>query len=173
MGKNLKDSQPELMKELERNVQPSDLATLIYTSGTTGEPKGVMLTHSNILSNVIDAVEKFDISSSEIPLSVLPLSHVFERSAMYTYIFNGMSVHYAEAIEKVPDNLREVRPTIFVGVPRIFEKVYLKAKEKATTESRLKASIFDWAIRIAKDYAMKIERKEPIPALLALKHKNR
>lgn len=171
LGKKLKANQPELIKELESLVQPNDTATLIYTSGTTGEPKGVMLTHSNIISNVIDAVEKFDISSSEISLSVLPLSHVFERSAMYTYIFNGMSVYYAESIEKVPDNLREVRPTIFVGVPRIFEKVYSKAKEKAAAESRLKERIFDWAIGVAKEYAMKIELKEKIQYPLLLKHK--
>jgi long-chain acyl-CoA synthetase len=169
-GKNLKTSQPDLLRDLEEAVQADNLATLIYTSGTTGEPKGVMLTHSNILSNVIDAVEKFDLSEREIPLSVLPLSHVFERSAMYTYIFNGMSVYYAESIEKVPDNLQEVKPTIFVGVPRIFEKVYMKAKEKAVTESSLKGKIFDWAIRIAKDYAMKIEKKENIPFLLSIKH---
>jgi len=169
-GKNLKTAQPDLLRDLEEAVRSDDLATLIYTSGTTGEPKGVMLTHSNILSNVIDAVEKFDLSEREIPLSVLPLSHVFERSAMYTYIFNGMSVYYAESIEKVPDNLQEVKPTIFVGVPRIFEKVYLKAKERAATESSLKGKIFDWAIRVAKDYAMKIEKKESIPFILSIKH---
>jgi long-chain acyl-CoA synthetase len=170
LGKNLKTEQPELVEELARAVQSDDIATLIYTSGTTGEPKGVMLSHANILSNVIDAGEKFDFTERDTPLSVLPLSHVFERSAMYLYIFNGMAVHYAESIEKVPDNLREVRPTIFVGVPRLFEKVYAKAKEKAAAESSLKEKIFDWAIRTAQEYARKIEFGESVPYLLAVKH---
>lgn len=170
LGEKIQAENPDLIKSLEETVQPDDVATLIYTSGTTGEPKGVMLSHSNILSNVIDAVANIDVSEDDIPLSVLPLSHVFERSAMYTYIFNGMSVHYAEALEKVPDNLKEVRPTVFVGVPRIFEKVYLKAKEKAASEGSLKIKIFDWAIRIAKEYALKREFREPIPTLLQIKH---
>lgn len=169
-GEKLRSEQPGLIKELSDAIQPDDIATLIYTSGTTGEPKGVMLSHANILSNVIDAGEKFEFTERDTPLSVLPLSHVFERSAMYLYIFNGMSVHYAESIEKVPDNLREVRPTIFVGVPRLFEKVYAKAKEKAAAEGSLKEKIFDWAIRTGKDYARRIEFNEPIPYFLAVKH---
>ena len=170
LGARLKAEQPELIKELSAQIKPEDVATLIYTSGTTGEPKGVMLTHANIISNVIDAGENFTFSEKDKPLSVLPLSHVFERSGMYLYIFNGMAVHYAESIEKVPDNLREVQPTIFVGVPRIFEKVYAKAKEKSASESRLKEKIFDWAIEIGKEYARRVEHKQPIPRLLAVKH---
>lgn len=135
------------------SAEPHDVATLIYTSGTTGEPKGVMLTHNNILSNVIDAGEKYTFSPDDRPLSVLPLSHVFERSAMYLYMLNGMAVHYAESVEKVPENLSEVKPTIFVGVPRIFEKVYAKAKLKAAQGGSLKEKIFDWAIDVAKDFA--------------------
>ncbi len=91
---------PEFVEQLRSASEPFDIATLIYTSGTTGEPKGVMLTHSNILSNVIDAGEKYTFSQEDRPLSVLPLSHVFERSAMYLYILNGMAVHYAESVEK-------------------------------------------------------------------------
>src|SRR5215213_292827 len=141
LGAKLKAEQPGLLKELTAQVKSEDVATLIYTSGTTGEPKGVMLSHANIISNVIDSGEKFGLSEKDKPLSVLPLSHVFERSGMYLYIFNGMGVHYAESIDKVPDNLREVQPTIFVGVPRIFEKVYARAKEKSASESRLKEKI--------------------------------
>lgn len=151
-------------------AEPDDIATLIYTSGTTGEPKGVMLTHNNIISNVIDAGEKYSFIPDDRPLSVLPLSHVFERSAMYLYILNGMSVHYAESIEKVPDNLAEVRPTIFVGVPRIFEKVYAKAKLKAAQGGGLKERLFDWAIEVAKAYALKLENGEPPPSALQIKH---
>ena len=136
------------------------MATLIYTSGTTGEPKGVMLTHANMISNVIDAGEKYSFSEKDVPLSVLPLSHVFERGGMYLYIFNGMAVYYAESIDKVPDNLREVRPTIFVGVPRIFEKVYAKAKLKSRRNRvRLKEKIFDWAIEVGKEFRAANARK--------------
>ncbi len=169
-GAELKAEKPDLINELTKEIAPNDVATLIYTSGTTGEPKGVMLAHSNIISNVIDAGENFTFSENDIPLSVLPLSHVFERSAMYLYIFNGMGVFYAESIEKVAENLAEVRPTIFVGVPRVFEKVYAKAKLKSVQAGGLKAKIFDWAIRIAKEYARLVEEKKAIPRFLAIKH---
>ena len=171
IGAQLKTEKPGLIDELTGAIDPMDVATLIYTSGTTGEPKGVMLSHGNIISNVIDAGEKYNFSEKDVPLSVLPLSHVFERGAMYLYFFNGMAVHYAESIDKVPENLREVRPTIFVGVPRIFEKVYAKAKLKAAQEgSALKEKIFDWAIETAKEFALKNERKESISYFLAIKH---
>ncbi len=170
LGAELRESQPELLDSLSADIDPADVATLIYTSGTTGEPKGVMLSHYNIISNVIDSGERYSFSDHDIPLSVLPLSHIFERSAMYLYFFNGMSVHYAESIEKVPDNLREVRPTILVGVPRIFEKVYAKAKLKAAQSGGLKEKIFDWAIEVAKAFALKNEKDESIPLGLKLKH---
>jgi long-chain acyl-CoA synthetase len=161
---------PELLDKLRSAILPTDIATLIYTSGTTGEPKGVMLTHNNIISNVIDSGEKYEFSEHDVPLSVLPLSHVFERSAMYLYILNGMAVHYAESVEKVPDNLREVRPTIFVGVPRIFEKVYAKAKLKAAQTGGLKEKIFDWAMGKAKEYALASASGEPVSSALTIKH---
>ena len=170
-GQSTRAVQPDLLGTLGRDIKPEDLATLIYTSGTTGEPKGVMLTHANIISNVIDAGEKYDFSVHDICLSVLPLTHVFERSAMYLYIFNGMSVFYAQSIDKVPDNLRDVRPTIFVGVPRIFEKVYAKAKLKAAQSGGLKEKIFDWAIEVAKQYALQSEKRGRVPFLLSLKHR--
>ncbi len=151
-------------------IEKDDIATLIYTSGTTGEPKGVMLSHENLISNVIDAAEKFSFTKNDKSLSVLPLSHVFERTGMYLYIFNGMAVYFAESIEKVPDNLQEVRPTMFVGVPRIFEKVYAKARLKASQAGSIKAKIFDWAIKVGKDYAYRIEHRQPIPRFLAIKH---
>jgi long-chain acyl-CoA synthetase len=169
-GAELRRSTPELLDELLAATNPSDIATLIYTSGTTGEPKGVMLTHNNIISNVIDAGEKYNFAERDIPLSVLPLSHVFERSAMYLYIYNGMSVYYAESVDKVPENLREVRPTLFVGVPRIFEKVYSKAKLKAAQSGGLKEKIFDWAIEVAKKYALQKAGGESTSLILGVKH---
>ena len=170
-GAQLRESRPGLLDELLRGCDPDEIATLIYTSGTTGEPKGVMLSHNNIISNVIDAGEKYIFSEADVPLSVLPLSHVFERSAMYLYIYHGMSVHYAESIEKVPENLKEVRPTIFIGVPRIFEKVYARAKLQAAQAGGVKEKIFEWAIDVAKDVATRREMREMVPAMLNLKHK--
>ncbi len=170
-GDELHDSDAALIDRLREAVAPEDVATLIYTSGTTGEPKGVMLTHHNIISNVIDVGEKYDFSARDVPLSVLPLSHIFERSAMYLYIYHGMSVHYAESIDKVPENLSEVRPTIFIGVPRIFEKVYEKAKLRSAHAGGIKERLFDWAIEVAKQYAMKLENDEAVPFVLAFKHR--
>ncbi len=169
-GAALRSEQPGLAAELRNAVMPEDVATLIYTSGTTGEPKGVMLSHSNLISNTIDASEKYAFSGHDVSLSVLPLSHVFERTGMYVYILSGMAVHFAESIEKVPDNLKEVRPTIFIGVPRIFEKVYEKARLSAAKSSPIRERIFDWAIEIAKEYALTVEKGEPVPVSLAAKH---
>jgi long-chain acyl-CoA synthetase len=170
LGADLKNEKPDLIDELSKSIEINDVATLIYTSGTTGEPKGVMLTHGNIISNVIDAGEKYSFSEKDVPLSVLPLSHIFERGAMYLYIFNGMAVYYAESIDKVSENLREVRPTIFVGVPRIFEKVYAKAKLLAAKSSPMKEKIFDWAIEVGKEFALKTEKNEPVSYFLGIKH---
>ncbi|MDQ3324099.1 MAG: AMP-binding protein, partial [Acidobacteriota bacterium] len=169
-GAKIKTENSELIKNLAGAIESQDVATLIYTSGTTGEPKGVMLSHANLIANVINAGADFSFSSKDVPISILPLSHVFERSGMYLYIYNGMAVHYAESIERAADNLLEVRPTIFAGVPRIFEKAYAKAKVKAAQQSPIKEKIFDWAIEIGKSYAYKLERKQPVPRFLAAKH---
>ncbi|MFM9904457.1 MAG: AMP-dependent synthetase/ligase [Pyrinomonadaceae bacterium] len=169
-GAKLKIDEPELSEQLRSAIEPQDIATLIYTSGTTGEPKGVMLTHANLISNVIDASEKFAFTGVDISLSVLPLSHVFERTGMYVYILGGMRVYYAESIEKVPENLKEVRPTIFIGVPRIFEKVFERARLKAAQSGRINELIFDWAIDVAKEFANAKESGQTISLALTAKH---
>ena len=169
-GAELRASSPELSDALRHAIEPTDIATLIYTSGTTGEPKGVMLTHRNLISNVVAASEKYAFTGVDTSLSVLPLSHVFERTGMYVYIRYGMRVHYAESIEKVPDNLKEVKPTIFIGVPRIFEKVFERARLKAVQAGRVNEMIFDWAIEVAKEYATLTEARKPIPMSLMAKH---
>lgn len=171
LGNELKTKNSKLIIELSQGIGPDDIATLIYTSGTTGEPKGVMLSHLNLISNVIDASAKYDFSLRDKPLSVLPLSHVFERTGMYLYIWYGMSVHFAESLDKVAGNLQEVRPTLFVGVPRIFEKVYAQAKLKAGKAGGLKERIFDWAIEIAKQHARLTTAGKSVPFPLSLKHK--
>jgi long-chain acyl-CoA synthetase len=170
-GEQLLKADPGLVDRLAAAVEADDVATLIYTSGTTGEPKGVMLSHSNIISNVIDAAERYSFSGQDISLSVLPLSHIFERTGMYLYIYFGMMVHFAESIEKVPENLQEVHPTIFIGVPRIFEKVYARAKLKAGQASRLKEKIFDWAIEIARQVAHRRQNGAPASFPLRVKHR--
>lgn len=164
-GAALREREPELIAALANAVEPDDIATLIYTSGTTGEPKGVMLSHTNLISNAIDASNKLEFSPDDICLSVLPLSHVFERTGMYLYFVNGMAVYFAESVEMVPDNLKEVRPTVFMGVPRIFEKVFEKARLKAARSSAIKERIFDFAIDAAKRYAGAKETGRPSAAV--------
>ena len=130
-------------------VKIDQLATLIYTSGTTGEPKGVMLSHSNLSSNTWDCANTDTFSPSDLALSFLPLSHVYERIADYTYIFRGVPVAYLDQIERVAEALLEVRPTLIASVPRVYEKAYANIFEKGHRETGLKRKIFDWAMRVA------------------------
>jgi long-chain acyl-CoA synthetase len=144
-------------------VKPDDLATIIYTSGTTGEPKGVMLTHDNIFSNVEAARTKIPFQGDDIGLSFLPLSHIFERMAGHYLMFaTGTSIAYAESIDTVPVNLQEVRPTLVLSVPRLYEKMYARVLETALTGGFLKKKIFFWARGVAERWANeKLAGKEP------------
>jgi long-chain acyl-CoA synthetase len=169
-GRKLRHEQPELLNELARSVGAEDLATIIYTSGTTGEPKGVMLTHSNLVTNLIDSSGHLAFSEKDVALSVLPLSHVFERLGMYMYIHHGMTVYYAESVEKIGDNMREVRPTVMLCVPRLFEKMYARIQEKATAGGKLKAGMLAWAVAVGKQWAQTVVARQPVPPLLGLKH---
>ena len=130
-------------------VTGDNLATIIYTSGTTGEPKGVMLTHSNVSSNAADSAADHEFQSSDVALEFLPLAHIYERTAAYSYMSNGVSIAYVERIEDVPQALLEVHPTLAAAVPRFFEKIYANILEKGHRESGAKRSIFDWALRVA------------------------
>ncbi|HEX9919198.1 MAG TPA: long-chain fatty acid--CoA ligase, partial [Pyrinomonadaceae bacterium] len=169
-GRAVAREQPQLLAELARAVSASDLATIIYTSGTTGEPKGVMLTHANLVTNLIDSSGHLAFSERDIALSVLPLSHVLERLGMYMYIHHGMSVYYAESIEKIGDNMREVRPTIMICVPRLFEKIYARIQEKAAAGGKLKAGMLAWAVGVGKQWAQLTVEHQSVPPLLGLKH---
>jgi long-chain acyl-CoA synthetase len=171
LGRKLDDERPMLSDELAGAVKPDDLATIIYTSGTTGEPKGVMLTQSNLTTNLIDSSGHLSFGKEDVALSVLPLSHVLERLAMYMYMNHGMSVYYAESLEKVGDNFREVHPTVFVGVPRLFEKIYARIQEKAASEGKATAAILAWAVSVGKAYAKRALNHQSIPWMLAFKHK--
>ena len=130
-------------------MTPDQLATIIYTSGTTGEPKGVMLNHANLSSNSRDFSAEFEMSPSDVALSLLPLAHVYERTIDYGYIFRGVSIAYVEQPESVAQALLEVRPTTMAAVPRFYEKTYANIIEKGHRESGLKRKIFDDAMRTA------------------------
>ncbi|MDX6384784.1 MAG: long-chain acyl-CoA synthetase [Blastocatellia bacterium] len=170
-GRALETEQPQLSGELAHAARPADLATIIYTSGTTGEPKGVMLTHANMVSNLIDSSKHLEFGETDSALSVLPLSHIFERQAMNMYLHHGMSVFFGEALEKIGDNLCEVNPTVFVGVPRIYEKILARVQERALAKGKLNGAICDWAIEIGKQWAQLKSGSQPIPAWLSLRHK--
>ena len=131
------------------DASPSDLATIIYTSGTTGEPKGVMLTHSNFTSNVIDGWNRQDYAQQDLALEFLPLSHVYERMMGYGYLFRGIAIAYVERMEEVAQALLEVRPTVAAAVPRFFEKIYANLMEKGHKATGLKRKLFDWSLRVA------------------------
>src|SRR6201981_783008 len=132
-------------------ITGDNLATIIYTSGTTGEPKGVMLTHSNLSSNSIDSASGHHLLPSDVALEFLPLANVYERTAAYSYICNGVAIAYLERIEDVPQALREVHPTLAAAVPRFFEKIYANILEKGHRESGIKRNIFDWALCVAEE----------------------
>jgi len=169
-GRKLESEQPGLAHQLAHAAGPDDLATIIYTSGTTGEPKGVMLTHANMVSNLIDSSNHLEFGEKDSALSVLPLSHGFERQAMNMYLFHGMSVFFGESMEQIGVNMREVHPTVFVGVPRIYEKIIEKAAEGAAAKGKKNAALFAWALELGKKWAqLKLSRRR-IPFWLSLQH---
>ncbi len=152
-------------------TQPDDLATLIYTSGTTGLPKGVMLSHDNLYSNVFASLQVLDPKDDDVALSFLPLSHIFERMAGHYMLFaGGCTIAYAESIDAVAANLGEVRPTILSSVPRIYEKLYARIMEGGNSGSGLKKSIFHWSLGVADAWADAYLAKRDPGALLAWKY---
>jgi long-chain acyl-CoA synthetase len=169
-GRELEQREPGYVDRIAAQTKPDELATIIYTSGTTGEPKGVMLTHANLVTNLIDSSGHLSFGEHDTALSVLPLSHVFERQAMYMYLHQGMAVYFAESMQTVGPNLREVRPTVLVGVPRIFEKIYQRIRERAAEAGWLSAALLAWSVSVAKDYARLVIAHQPVPAFLKLKH---
>jgi long-chain acyl-CoA synthetase len=170
-GAEVERKRPGLLEELSRAVMPEDLATIIYTSGTTGEPKGVMLTHANIVSNLIDTSARLDFRPDEVLLSVLPLSHIYERGAMFMYLHHGCKVFFAESMEKIGDNMREVRPTVVTAVPRLYEKIYARIEERAAVSGRVKAATLAWAVGVARAWARHVVWKKRVPPALALQHR--
>jgi long-chain acyl-CoA synthetase len=136
------------VREPSAPIARDALATIIYTSGTTGEPKGVMLTHGNILSNVEAAVELLRVTEDDVALSFLPLSHAFERMVLYTYLYAGASVVFAESPETLARDLATVRPTLMTAVPRVFEKMHARIHETMAQAPALRRALFDWAVGV-------------------------
>ncbi len=145
---------PELQK-IKDSIKEEDLATIIYTSGTTGTPKGVMLTHKNIISNVKSLTEILPINNTHRVISFLPLCHIFERTASYYYLTNGCSVHYVESTDKIGEYLVDVKPNFFTTVPRVLEKVYDKIMAKGRELPAAKKAIFGWALNLANKFDVK------------------
>ena len=136
-------------QDAARAVASDQLATIIYTSGTTGEPKGVMLTHANLVANLKAAAKVLDVSEQDAALSFLPLSHAFERMVAYVYLLCGVTIVFAETMETIGRDLLTVRPTVLTGVPRVYEKLHARVLEKGQSAPGLKASIFRWAVNVA------------------------
>lgn len=143
----------DLLENHKSKVKPNDLATIIYTSGTTGVPKGVMLSHNNIVSNVLSTSKRFPFETGkESALSFLPICHVFERVVLYSYLYNGLRVYFAESLETISDNLKEIKPEMMTAVPRLLEKVYDKIYSKGEELDGVKQKLFYWAVDIALNY---------------------
>ena len=151
LGKD--QSNQDVVEDRKNNVKPEDLATIIYTSGTTGRPKGVMLSHHNIVSDVLSSASRipFEAGSSK-ALSFLPICHIFERMILYLYQYYGVSIYFGESIDKVSDNIKEVKPTVITAVPRLLEKVYDKIYAKGSELTGIKKKLFFWAIDLGLIY---------------------
>ncbi len=162
---------PADLEPLKAAVQPNDLLTLIYTSGTTGQPKGVMLTHDNLLSNCRNSQTAVPVTKQDKALSFLPLCHIFERMLTYLYMINSVSIYYAESMETIADNLREVHPSIFSTVPRLLEKVYDRIVAKGHEQTGIKHSLFFWALDLGLKFDTQRDQGFFYNAQLALANK--
>jgi long-chain acyl-CoA synthetase len=168
-GRRLEAEEPGRFERTAEAAAPGDLASIIYTSGTTGVPKGVMLSHANFTSNVHSLTRVIDFNADDTALSFLPLSHVLERTATFLFFHVGATIAYAESIEAVAANLVEVRPTVLISVPRLFEKIYSRIMDQVLDGSRLKRGIFVWALGTGKKYAARTIAGERVPVHLAFK----
>ena len=171
LGESAEAAYPDYQHDA-RAIPPDALATLVYTSGTTGDPKGVMLTHGNLTSNALAGLAVLPVESADVCLSVLPLSHAFERTAgFYVMLGAGATIAYAENLDSIRANLAEVRPTIMLAVPRLYEKMYARVLERAFSGGALKKRVFLWARRTADRWAERKLASQKIPPGLALRYR--
>ncbi len=169
-GERYRSIDSEVFENSLAGIESKDLATIIYTSGTTGEPKGVMLTHENFVSNVVAVSKGLPIRSTDRSLAVLPLSHIFERTVFYVLCSNGVSIHYCAAFDQIASHLQEVKPTIMTAVPRLFEQVYHKIVKKGKAAGGWKTRLFDWALQVGQDYWDAKDNGRSASPSLAAKH---
>ena len=170
LGAELEKNDSEIFESNLSKIEADDLATIIYTSGTTGEPKGVMLTHENVTSNVLGISKGLPIRNTDRSLAVLPLSHIFERMVFYVLCANGVSIHFCPSFDQLAAFLAEVRPTIMTAVPRLFEQVYHKIVKKGKAAGGWKTSLFEWALEVGQEYWEAKDKHESVSPALALKH---
>jgi len=168
-GSGVAQQRPDAFDAHLQAVHPEDLATIIYTSGTTGEPKGVMLTHNNFMSNVLSIAKGLPIGPTDVALSVLPLSHIFERDGFYVFCYCGVSVYYSASFDQVGENLREVAPTVMTAVPRLFEKVYHRIIKKGMAEKGIKKNIFMRSLGVGQRYGELKDKRRWISPNLRIK----
>lgn len=152
LGKNSEEEFKEKLNAVKKSIQPEDLATIIYTSGTTGNPKGVMLSHKNIMTNLKGIEQVFNFNENHRTLSFLPISHIFERTVNYHFQDKGLSIYYAESLATIGNNLKEVKPHVFVAVPRVIERVYDRIIGKGKDLKGIKKQLFFWAVKLGLRY---------------------
>lgn len=168
-GKQAEKNNPELFEKGALEVKPSDIASIIYTSGTTGMPKGVMLMHSNFVSNVITCAPLLPFSDKDTSMSLLPLSHVFERMVEFVYLYKGCTIGFGEGFDTIPENLLEIRPHIMALAPRILERFYAGVMDNVLASSPLKRKIFYWALKVGRKYSQRKLNNQPISGILNFK----
>jgi long-chain acyl-CoA synthetase len=149
-------------------TRPEDLLTIIYTSGTTGEPKGVMLSHHNVLSNILATSPILGLGPQDTALSYLPLSHVFERMVTYVYLHDGVTLAHAESMDTIARDLQQVRPTVMTGVPRVYEKLYARIHDAVAAGSALKQKLFHWAVRVGRQVSARQITGQDVPGSLRI-----
>lgn len=169
-GEKLNRQNPDEFEKIAESIGPDDLATIIYTSGTTGVPKGAMLSHYNLVSNVQALRSVIEFTEKDTALSFLPLSHVLERMCTFAWIYVGATIAYAESVDTVAQNLVEARPTIMVSVPRLFDKFYARVIDNVLSSSNLKKKIFFWALKTGRKHAQKKINKEKISGWLKFRY---
>lgn len=170
LGREKKKSEPELFLRNCSATQADDLASIIYTSGTTGNPKGVMLSHRNVVSNILSCEKLTELSPKDVALSFLPLCHIYERMIDYMIFYKGVTIAYAESIDTVAANLGEIRPTLMASVPRLYEKMYARLQDAVASSSPLKKRIFLWSVTTGREWTKLTLANKPVHSWLRWKH---